>query len=264
MRSVCSRNILVVVLALLVLSATGSPVNAQTKNSLRFAFSDGFAPYSYSSGGHCAGMAFDLLSTLFEQIPTFDLECKSVPWKRAQHYVMNDVFDGFVTYPSKVRKSYANFSNAPLYVLDFGYIAFSKDNPRAAALAEIRSYGDLEGFKFGSLLGVGWEEENVPQSIERVIAPNNKILFNLIFRRGDGDFFIMGPEQAVHYASQFGLRDKLVYVKAPFLKNSVIEFHIGIRKSHDNRDYIVSQIDKTIADTAFQQRYREVIGKYRN
>jgi polar amino acid transport system substrate-binding protein len=46
-----------------------------------------------------------------------------------QRSVENGQLDGFVTYPSQDRQSYAHFSETPVSHIDFGYLVYRADHP---------------------------------------------------------------------------------------------------------------------------------------
>lgn len=248
---------------LLALCCLGIPLRAEEAQSLRFVMSAENPPISHLQAGEAQGILRELLEELFGAIPEYRLVLQPLPWARAQLEVASERADGFCTFPSEQRQSYAVFSAQPMYVWDYGSLIYSGSNPRAARLAQAASFEDLRELLFISQEGVDWERENVPGFIRRYSVNSPRQMIHMLFRRDAGDFIIMSPEQALHYARLFGYTEQLRSTRVAFIPNSRIGFHIGLRKTLPEVERIMGRIDQAMADRAFQARREAIVERYR-
>jgi polar amino acid transport system substrate-binding protein len=256
------------VISLLIVSSVmilvnASPARAQAAPPLKAVLSDGNPPFSYEEGQLPRGLFYDLLKPLFEQHKDFDAQIKPYPWSRAQLMVESGKADIFCTYPSKKRQKYALFTPTPLFTQDYGVLVFSKDNPRSSELANARSFDDLAQFKFISQKGVGWEMDNIPATIERVWANQLETLLHFAFERAAGDFFVMTVEQAKYLADKLGYADKLMYKQVDFIPNSMVAFHIGVRRDFPQAARLVSELEELQLSERFSEVKLEILNRYR-
>lgn len=237
-------------------------LGAQAKTELRFAVSDAAPPYSYADSGVARGVLKEILETLFLSLPQYSARVEPFPWTRAQLRVREGVDDGFVTFPSESRQLYARFSAAPLLVDDYSYLVYANDNPKRAQLDAARSFEDLRGLLFVSQESVEWEKENVPPYLARTFVINATAMLHMTFNRRSGDFFIMGPVQAVHYAKLLGYQRQLVIRKVDFIPHSLVPFHLGLRRSLVGVDVIMADIERAMNTTEFQTRRQSILDHY--
>ncbi len=250
-------------LSALALVVATLPAMSKDKRTLAFAFSDGSPPLSYGVNNQCQGILHDLLRNVVEEELQYKFECTPLPWKRAQLTVKHYEYDGLSTYPSKSRKEYAYFTTVPIYKLDFGYLVYNKNKPEINGIKKVKSYSDLAKFKFLGVIGVGWEKDNVPAIISRELAPNMRIAFNLLLRREIGDFMIVSPEQANFMATSFGFDARqLGFVRAEFITNRIVPFHVGIQKLVPGAKKIVDKIDLVLQSTKFKNNSALILKSY--
>ncbi len=88
-------------------------------------------------------------------------------------------------------------------------------------------------------------------------------MFHLLFLRKQGDFFIMPPEQATHRAKILGYQNKLAYRHADFISNSLIPFHIGLRKPHPLANDFISEVDAVVGSEQFLKDVQKILSSYR-
>lgn len=253
-------------LLLLLLCAgwLGIPIaQASEARLLRFAMSAESPPSSYELNGEARGIIRDLLEELFAAMPEYRVEFLPVPWGRAQIEVANGRLDGFCTFPSNARKTYAHFAAKPMYVWDYGNLVYSRDNTKSALIAQAKSFDDLRSLLFISQESVDWERENVPGFIKRYPVNTPPQMIHMLFRRSAGDFIIMSQEQALYYAHQFGYAEQLRSAKVDFIPNSQVEFNIGLRKTLPDVEQIIARIDAAMLDPAFQAHREQIIHQYR-
>lgn len=253
-------------LLLLLLCAQwlGMPIaQASEARLLRFAMSAESPPSSYELNGEARGIIPELLEELFTAMPEYQVEFLPIPWGRAQIEVANGRLDGFCTFPSNTRKSYARFAAKPMYVWDYGNLVYSRDNANSTVIAQAKSFDDLRNLLFISQESVDWERENVPGFIKRYPVNTPPQMIHMLFRRGAGDFIIMSTEQALYYAQQFGYVEQLRNAKVNFIPNSQVEFNIGLRKTLPDVEQIITRIDAAMLNPAFQARKEQIIHQYR-
>ncbi|WP_342120431.1 substrate-binding periplasmic protein [Pseudoduganella sp. OTU4001] len=249
-----------VLLACLLACALAAPAHAS--KVVRVAFSNTLAPVSFVENGQVTGMLKEIIAALFSMVPEYQPEFHAYPWVRAQRMVEIGEMDMFVTFPSASRRSYAQFSPHPIYSREYGNLVFDRDNPNAARIAAARSFEDLKALVFVSQEAVAWEDENVPAYIKRYPVNGPPALMHMIFQRKQGDFFIMPEEQAVYFAHQFGYEHRLSMKKVGFIPNSLVAFHVGVRKSHPERQKLLAALDAAAQRPEFQARKRAIERKY--
>lgn len=248
----------------IVLLQIFAPARAQTQLLLKVAMSEALPPISHATNGEPDGLLKDLLEELFRHVPGYRLEFHAFPWTRAQRLLEVGQMDLMVTFPSNSRKSYAVFSEATLYTMDYGNLVYDSRNNKALQLDAARSFEDLRGMVFISQEGVAWEDENVPAFINRYKVNAPRAMWHMMFQRRAGDFFIMTEEHALYSASRYGYREQLRMKKVDFIPNSQVEFHIGLRKSHPRRAALMRAIDAAMAHPDFMARRKVIERKYRN
>jgi polar amino acid transport system substrate-binding protein len=208
------------------------------------------------------GVLTELLDTLFKSIPERKLSFAAVPWPRAQRLVESGEMDMFVTYPADSRLAYANFTKSPLLVQELGYIVFDKLGSKAKQIQSATSFADLKGLVFVHQDTVEWESEKVPGFIKRYTVNAPAHMFHMTFQRRAGDFFIMGPEQAARYAKQLGYEKQFGIRRASFIPNSLVQYHIGLRKSYQGSQGLVAALDLAMQQPAFVQKSRAITAKF--
>jgi polar amino acid transport system substrate-binding protein len=178
--------------------------------------------------------------------------------------VRKDSMDGLCTYPSENRKKYLNFSDEYLFVQDLGYLVYNKKKPGIERLTEVTSYDDLARFEFVGVNGVGWEVDNIPQNIRRELVPKLTTAFKLLFRRQSGDFMVGSIEQAVRFARSLGIdTDDIGFVRADFITNHLVPYHIGLRKNLSGSVEIATQITDVIRSAEIRKQRAAVVAEYR-
>lgn len=229
-----------------------------------FVFSDGGPPFSYSTNINTPlGITPDLVSLLSSSLNSTSFTMKALPWPRAQKLIELGSADCFATYPSKTRKRYATFTKSPLYYQEYGYIIFSRNNPRVETLRNIGSIKDLDKFIFVSQQGVAWEDDNIPLSVKREYVNSLEQLLHVTLNRESGDFFIMNLEQALFYAKKFKYIDRLDYIKVDFIPNSTVAIHVGVRKNHPNSEKMITEFDRVINTEIFKAERANIINRYK-
>lgn len=251
-------------IVLIALMQVFLPARAQPAVVLKVAMSEALPPVSYAVDGAARGLLKDMLVELFRDVPGYRLEFHSYPWTRAQRLVESGQMDMFVTFPSGSRKAYAGFTSHSLYTMDYGNLVFDRRNSKAPQLEAARSFEDLRGMTFISQEGVSWEDENVPAHIKRYMVNTPQSMWHMIFQRRAGDFFIMTAELALYSANRYGYRDQLRIKKVDFIPNSLVEFHIGLRKSHPQHAALLQAIDAAMARPEFVARRKAIERKYRD
>jgi polar amino acid transport system substrate-binding protein len=208
------------------------------------------------------GVLTELLDTLFKSMPGHKLSFASVPWPRAQRLVESGDMDLFVTYPADSRLAYAHFTKSPLLVQELGYIVYDKLGSKARQIQSATSFADLKGLVFVHQDTVEWEAEKVPGFIQRYTVNAPAHMFHMTFHRRAGDFFIMGPEQASRYAKQLGYDKQFGIRRASFIPDSMVQYHIGLRKSYRGSQGLVAALDLAMQQPAFVQKSRAITTKF--
>lgn len=250
-------------LYLLIITLVSICSFAQENKDLKFVFSDTNPPFSYvSEKEQIVGLIPELVEIVMKNYGEISYEFKIFPWKRAQILVEKAEMDAFCTYPSKSRKDYAIFTKTPLLHLEYNYLIFSKNNSKIDELLKIKEINDLNNFTFVSHSATEWEQDNVPKSVKRVYVDKHEQLLHLTFKRDTGDFFIMNLEEAVYLATLLGYKEKLMYTKVNFIKDSIIPFNIGIRKDYPNANLIINDIEVILQDSKFVEEKEIKIREY--
>ncbi len=238
--------------------------SAASAEVLNIAFSDGNSPYSFERDGRCEGILSDLVQSVFEFLPDRDVSCTPFPWARAQAMVRENRMDGLCTYPSESRKKYLEFSPEPLFVQDIGYLAYNKSTPGIEKLTKVKSYEDLARFEFVGVNGVGWEVDNIPPTISRQLLKDLPTAFQILFRRQSGDFMVISVEQAIGLAKTMDFETSSIgFVRADFITNHLVPFHIGLRKNLPDTEKNIDRITEVIRSSDFRKRRKTILVRYR-
>ena len=145
-----------------------------------------------------------------------------------------------------------------------GYITYNKKKPGIERLTEVRNYEDLARFEFMGVNGVGWEVDNIPPNIRRQLVPSLTTAFNLLFKRQSGDFMVISIEQAVRNAKSLGIDvDDVGFVRADFITNHLVPYHIGLRKNLLDSAAIIIQITDVIRSAEFRNQRAAILAKYK-
>ena len=117
-------------------------------------------------------------------------------------------------------------------------------------------------FKLVAKIGAGWEVDNLPAYLKRILVQDTEeVVINTFSRRG-GDLFVMGEQQAVYYGKLFGIEDRIGFVSAEFIPNNLINWHIGIRKNFDGNEAILQEADRVIESAIFKEKFADLISRY--
>lgn len=232
-------------------------------SNLTFAFSEKSPPYSSSLDGRAVGLFPDLVQLTFSFIPGYTAENVVAPWSRAQYNVRLGRADGLLTYPSEEREKYAVFSAEPLFTQDFGHLVYSADNPNIDLIESATSFTDLSGLTVIVEKGSQWEEDNIPDYLERVPGRSVNAMMHLLMLRGAGDFMVQPAEDARFIARQLGYSKKLKVRKVDFIPNSQIPFHIGVSRKLPAAMDVINQVDSVMQNPEFQSQLNTLIESYR-
>ncbi|MFC4258554.1 substrate-binding periplasmic protein [Marinobacter lacisalsi] len=233
------------------------------QSELTFAFAENSPPYSFTHEEKADGLLPDLVQLVFSFIPDYTAESVVMPWPRAQYNVRLGFTDGLLTYPSKERKEYVIFSAMPLFTQDFGYLVYSADNPNKDLIETASSFADLSGLKVIVEKGSKWEENNIPDYLERVPGRDADIRMHLLMRREAGDFLVQPAENARFIARKFGYTENLKVRKVDFIPNSQIPFHVGVSREYPSSLDVINQVDQVMQSPEFQTRLNILTESYR-
>lgn len=208
------------------------------------------------------GAIVELTQALFQFVPSHQPQFQNLPWTRVQRLVENGDLDLFVTFPASNRASYVHFTKAPLLSLDYGHLIYDKQGSKARQIEAATSFADLKDLVFVHQDKVEWEMLNVPPYIKRYTVNAPMHLFRMTFGRQAGDFFIMYPEQAEHFARKLGYGRRLGIRKVNFIPNQHVGLHIGIRKSYPGSKALVDALDVAMQQAGFRQKADAITAKY--
>lgn len=220
-------------------------------------------PLSSKFEGKVVGVIPDIINLVFNYFPTHQVKLETYPWARAQVEVARGRADGLLTYPSISRKVYAIFTSNTAYKLDFGYLIYNRGNINRDAIESAASFDELKNSIMITQTGAEWETDNIPEYIQKVEANKLDTMFHLLFLRKQGDFLIMPPEQATYKAKILGYQNMLAYRQVDFINDSMIPFHIGLRKSHPLANEFISEVDAIVASEQFLKEVQTIVRSYR-
>lgn len=257
------RNFIAATSQLLLLGATSGLTFAQQKASvIRFVGAEESPPFSYNTADGPAGFVVDMLKACHEIEPSIDFDIKLYPWTRAQWMVSNQVADAFCTFPSEERQEYALFTEQSLFDWSFGNLVYHRDNPNAKRLAEASSWEDLRGLTFIGQYNTGWEDDNIPDFLNKQNYNSQEQMLQILLRRRVGDFLVMSPIEATYLIEKFNLKDRARQTRVNFIENADVPFHIGISKAASNAAAHIARYDARIASKAYKTKRREIEALY--
>jgi polar amino acid transport system substrate-binding protein len=220
-------------------------------------------PLSSSSDGQVIGVIPDIINLVFSYLPAHQVKLKPFPWARAQVEVELGRADGLLTYPSVRRKDYVSFTSSTVYKLDFGYLIYNRDNPKRDIIESALSFEDLKGVTVITQTGAEWESDNIPDYLNKVEANNIDTMIHLLLLRKQGDFLIMLPEQAIYKAKTLGYLKNMAYRQVGFINDSLIPFHIGLRKSHPIASDFIAEVEAVVGSKQFLEELQKIVSGYR-
>jgi polar amino acid transport system substrate-binding protein len=241
----------------------GCAINPALAQDWSVGFAENEPPISDGGPNGASGILPELTQLLFTRLPEESVSMLGGPWIRMQRSVEAGQLDGFVTYPSEDRKTYALFSETPLYHIDFGYLIYRRDHTQRERFEQARSFDDLSGLVFIGQQGAEWERDNIPSSFETVLLGHTDTMMHMLVRRRAGDFMVMPAEQAVEQARRFGYDDQIVYQPVGFMPNARIPFHVGIRRSHPEASDLLGRVDTVLSSQQYNLAVEKVLSKYR-
>jgi polar amino acid transport system substrate-binding protein len=147
--------------------------------------------------------------------------------------------------------------------MDYGFLIYHKENPNRTTIDNAKSFNDLKTLSVIVQTGVGWEEDNIPKYIDRKTAGSVEAAIHYLFKRQYGDFLIMPPEQAKHFANKFGYLDNLKYKKVSFIPNSYTPFHLGIRNTHAKGKKLLFEVEDVLKREDFKLSIDQILSRYR-
>lgn len=150
---------------LAVLSGPAHSSDTEESITISIAFSNGDPPTSWASDNlNAQGLLPELTEAVFKRISDVQLDAKPYPWPRAKLMAETGQVDALLTYPSESRQAYLLFTTEPTYIIDYGYIIFNSENPRAEQLANLEDYHQLSDFIMiteGPEVLDSWEDQNL-------------------------------------------------------------------------------------------------------
>ncbi|MDR9425158.1 MAG: transporter substrate-binding domain-containing protein [Marinobacter sp.] len=239
------------------------PSVSMGQSKLTFAFAENSPPHSFIHDEKADGLLPDLVQLVFRFIPDYTAESVVVPWSRAQYNVRLGYTDGLLTYPSKERQKYAIFSARPLFTQDYGYLVYSAHNPNKDLIETASSFADLSSLKVIVEQGSKWEEDNIPDYLERVPGRDADIRMHLLMLRQAGDFMVQPAEDAQFIARKFGYSENLKVRKVDFIPNSRIPFHLGVSRERLPAQDVINQVDQVMQESEFQSQLNTLTESYR-
>ena len=155
------------------------------------------------------------------------------------------------------------FSAKPLFTQDFGYLVYSAENPNVDLIESATRFADLSGLTIIVEKGSKWEEDNIPDYLERVPGRHLNAMMHLLMLRKAGDFLVQPAQDARLVARQLGYSRKLRVRKVDFIPNSLISFHIGISRKLPSAMEVINQVDSVMQNPEFQSQLKALIESYR-
>lgn len=250
---------------------------AASDNRINLAFSEGDPPTSYSNvassyasqSSQALGILPELAALLFKfgGLRQYPITLKAYPWKRAKSFVKAGAADGLVTVPTGNNKTFMLFTEHPLYISDYGYIIYHKNNKNFQVIAKAASGEDLKRLTVVSdatakQFSSSWEGKHLPPNIRKFFVNDANKLFHRVFNRKDGDFFIRNLEEARYISKKLGYSDVLAFKKVDFFSTNAILFHLGIRQDHKNAEMIIKIADDILRTPGYQKKAQEKISSY--
>jgi hypothetical protein len=216
----------------------------------------------FSENSQVTEVVRELAQLVFSYVPSHRPNFQTLPWTRVQRLMENGDMDMFVTYPATNRTAYAHFTKTALFTLDYGHLIYDKQGPKAAQILAANRFADLKDLVFVHQDGVEWEMLNVPSYIRRYTVNAAPHMFHMTFERRAGDFFIMYPAQAMHFAQQLGYEKQIGIRKVNFVPNHLVGLKIGIRKSYPDSQALVDALDAAMHQPAFRRKANAIMARY--
>lgn len=242
--------------------ATGQAVTRPQKPVLRIAFPDNAAPYSWQKNGQCLGLLPALSEALLDLSRNMIIECTVLPRKRAEVKLDRGDIDGFCTYPAGRIRDTAYITPTPLIQVDYGYLIYNRALSVTQNIASAKSFDDLKDFPFFAQRADVWQEENVPEFIQKRFETDPRRALTILLARNQAGFMILPRDQAIYLASEQQLTSKLGIQKVDFIPNNILPYHISIRQGHPNAADIVVALDSLLQHPDWPLKRDALISKF--
>ncbi len=73
----------------------------------------------------------------------------------------------------------------------------------------------------------------------------------------------MPAEQVIHIAKKLGYKHRLAYRHVDFINESMLPFHLGIRKTHPLANDLIAKVDEVVVGETFLKKVDDIVSRYR-
>lgn len=216
-----------------------------------------YPPLSWKEEGKMKGIFVDVADEVFKKRMNIDIVHRGYPWARAQKLVETARADGFITMPSKERKSYSLVNLLPVLTSKM-QVFTGISNPKKKKIAEtVRSISDLKDYRIVFYLGSGWAKTRL-QSLDVMWVTNMAQVFKIL-TLNRADIFIES-NYLVDYQMKTKGKDWSVE-SLPIILDE-IDFHFHIQKKSRFK-HLINDIDKHLRAMKADGTLDKIIKKYR-
>ncbi len=247
----------VIASAALLAAASNSTVGLRAfagGTTLRFAYFDEFAPFSYRDGtGEMAGLLIEAIDLVSGEAGV-STQHIGLPWARAQRDVENGVADALCTNPTPARRDYMLFCETPLVINR--QVALHRFDDRR--FESFRQRSDFSDITLVDYLGNGVIEEQLGE-FATIIWVTDQVSAHRMVEIGRGDAFIVSEIEASHLMAVEELEGRLSYTVLDFMSSD--QYTIGIRRSFADVEAVVNSLESAIQVTMANGLLPELISE---
>jgi len=227
------------------------------KAPMQLAFSDTYAPLSWSVEGEMKGIIVDVLNEALVQRMGIQASFQGFPWSRAQKLVENRFADAFVTVPTNARRKYTQCSKNPVLTVEVRLYTYV-NHPQIEALSNATTYDDLSQFTIIEYLGNGWAKEKF-KNLKVLWVPNLEQTYKMLAIKR-GDVLVRNSFNFHYFMRNLDIQNAVVELPVIF---SSVDFHLCIQKSSPYKN-LLAKFDAVISGMKASGIIDEISSRYRH
>ncbi|WP_186643965.1 substrate-binding periplasmic protein [Fluviispira vulneris] len=232
------------------------------KETIKIAFYDSFAPFSFKENGQTKGIFIDISQLILHDMMGFQVQVDSFPWGRAQDLVKKSEFDSHITAKTTEREKFLLFQNTEIISSNVALV-FSKDNKKIKEILKISKKDELNNFKMVGYIGDGWAKEQFHDDKDvKFYRTANLVDVLKMVDDNSADIYVSSNEKADKYLAKRHAFKNLKFRSIDFLQPASIHFYFCLRKNFPESEKIINEFEKNYLKAKKSGKISSIIQKY--
>lgn len=260
--------LLVLIGSLFIYQSAAAEDTSSKFREITYAVSEGdWFPIIYKKGeikdnldscGHYNGLFIEILNKIFKEKLKLNLNCRVLPWKRAQTSVKMGKTDFLITVPTESRLDYSIKSNEPIFQLYMQVYTY-KDHKLLDEIKKIKTVEDIIRLKLTAVTNLGneWHHENIDvHGVPTHHLRDENLVEFLAAKRAD--ILIDSIISTNNKIESLGLSSK---IEATNVRFGPLDFHILVSKN-SQKVTLMPEINNAIKSLKENGTLDELISEY--